>query len=97
MYVSVVTLSTKDNENLTKQLDKRFKISVYWNEYKSNIETKAADDNNVTRFPLDASFKGVNRLFVLAYNDANNDANKVEETFIENISYEELISPIAMY
>ena len=33
-YVPIVTLSTKDNVNLTKQLDERFKISVYWNEYK---------------------------------------------------------------
>ena len=32
----VVTLSTKDNENLTKQINEVFKRSVYWNEYKSN-------------------------------------------------------------
>ena len=71
-YVPVVTLSTKDNVNLTeqldegskrsdnvnlaKQLDEGFKRSVYWNEYQSKIETKTADDNNVIRFPLDASF-----------------------------------------
>ena len=35
LYVPVVTLSTKDNENLTKQLDEGFKRSVYWNEYQS--------------------------------------------------------------
>ena len=29
-------------------------------------------------FPLDASFQGVNRLFVLALNNTNNDANKGE-------------------
>ena len=40
LYVPVVTLSTKDNENLTKQLDEGFKGSVYWNEYQSKIETK---------------------------------------------------------
>ena len=33
LYVPVVTLSTKDNGNLTKQLDEGFKRSVYWNEY----------------------------------------------------------------
>ena len=33
------------------------------------METKTADNDNVTRFPLDASFQGVNRLFVLAFND----------------------------
>ena len=36
---------------MTKQLDKGFKRSFYWNEYKSKIETKAADNNNATRFP----------------------------------------------
>ena len=78
LYVPVVTLSTKDNENLTKQLDAGFKGSVYWNEYQSKIETKAAGDDNVTRFPLDASFQGVNTLFVLAFDNTENGANKVE-------------------
>ena len=72
MYVPVVTLSTKDNVNLTEQLDEGFKRSVYWNEYKSKIQTKTADDKNVIRFPLDASFQGVNRLFVLAFHDTEN-------------------------
>ena len=49
MYVPFVTLSTKDNVNLTKQINEGFKRSVYWNEYKSKIETKKADNNNVTR------------------------------------------------
>ena len=78
LYVPVVTLSTKDNVNLTKQLNEGFKRSVCWNEYKSKIEKKAVDNNNVTGFHLDASFQGVNRLFVLAFNDANNDDDKVE-------------------
>ena len=78
LYVPVVTLSTKDNENLTKQLDKGFKISVHWNEYKSKIETKNLYANNVTRFPLDASFQGVNRLFVLAFDNTENGNKKVE-------------------
>ena len=34
LYVPIVTLSTKDNVNLTKQLNEGFKRSVYWNEYK---------------------------------------------------------------
>ena len=78
LYVRVVTLSTKDNENLTKQLDEEFKRSVYWNEYQSKIEIKTADDNNVIRFPLDASFKAVNRLFVLAFDNTENGDKKVE-------------------
>ena len=39
-YVPIVTLSTKDNVNLTKQLNEGFKRPVYWNEYKSKIENK---------------------------------------------------------
>ena len=79
LYVPIVTLSTKDNVNLTKQVNEGFKRSVYWNEYKSKIETKTADNNNVRRFPLDASFQGVNRLFILCYNNSTDgNANKVE-------------------
>ena len=71
LYVPVVTLSTKDNENLTKQLDEGFERSVYWNEYKLKIEIKAADDNNVTRFLLDASQN-------VAGIPINNTANRVQ-------------------
>ena len=87
MYVPIVTLSNKDNVNLTKQLDEGFKRPVYWNEYKSKIEIKEANNDNITRFFLDASFQGVNRLFVLAFNDTtqnvagnpiNNTANRVQ-------------------
>ena len=56
LYVPIVTLSTKDNINLTKQLNEGLKRSVYWNEYKSKVETKAADIRNFTRFPLDFLF-----------------------------------------
>ena len=77
LYVPIVTLSTKDNVNLTKQLNEGFKRSVYWNGYKLKIETKAADNNNITRFLLDASFQGVHKLFVHAFDNTNNGDNKV--------------------
>ena len=32
LYVPIATLSTKDNVNLTKQLNEGYKTSVYWNE-----------------------------------------------------------------
>ena len=78
-YVPIVTLSTKDNVNLTKELNERFKKPVYWNEHKSKIETKEGNNQTLARFPLDASFQGVNRLFVLAFNNDNNDANRVQK------------------
>ena len=84
LYVPVVTLSSKDNVNLRKQLNEGFKRSVYWNEYKSKIETKTADDNNIKKFPLDASFQGANRLFVLAFNNTDGNTNKVERDSHKN-------------
>ena len=76
LYVPIVTLSTKDNSNLTKQLNDGFKRIVYWNEYKAVPEpmaTTAADPFTKT---LDASFQGVNRLFVLAFARGNNDPTR---------------------
>ena len=40
LYVPIVTLSFKDNVNLTKQLNERFKRHVYWNEYKTKNGNK---------------------------------------------------------
>ena len=78
LYVPIVTLSTKDNEKLAKQLNVGFKRSVCWNEYKTKIESKNLNNENLTRFPLDASFQGVKRLFVLAFHNTNNDDKQVE-------------------
>ena len=64
MHVPIVTLSTKGNVNLTKQLNEGFKRSEYWMGYRSKIESKEADKNNLIRFPLDASFQGTNRLLI---------------------------------
>ena len=78
LYVPVVTLPTKENIKLTKRLSKGFKRSVFWNEYKSKIKTKDVDNNNLKRILLDSSFQGVNRLFVLAYENTENGNNRVE-------------------
>ena len=60
-YVPIVTLSSKDNIKLVNLLDEALKRPVYWNYYKTKIESKSLDNNNLTRFPLDASFQGVRR------------------------------------
>ena len=38
LHVPIVTLSTKDSANLTKQLNEGFKRSVYWNSYEKNLQ-----------------------------------------------------------
>ena len=71
MYVPVVTLNTEDNNKLNQLLNTEFKRKVYWNEYKSKIETitQAHNDNNYKRSLLDAKIPVVNRLFFIGFND----------------------------
>ena len=69
LYVPIVTLSSKDNVKLVKLLEEGFKRPVYWNEYQTKIETRTLDNDILTSFPLDASFQGGSRLFVLAFNN----------------------------
>ena len=40
LFVSVITLSAKDNINLSKPHSKRFERSMYWNWYKTKSEKK---------------------------------------------------------
>ena len=37
-YVSIVTLWTKENVKLTKQLNEGFKRPAHWNDYKTKID-----------------------------------------------------------
>ena len=76
LYVPIVTLSSKDNVKLVKLLEEWFKRPVYWNEYQTKIETRNLDNNNLTRFPLNASFQGVRRLFVFAFDNIDNGDKK---------------------
>ena len=63
-------MSTKDNNNLTKQLNDGFKRSIYWNQYVSKpFPETPHKETGITRFALDPAFQGVNRLFVLAFED----------------------------
>ena len=62
LYVSIVTLSIKDNVYLTIKLNEGFKRSVYWNEYKSKIETKPANNQSCPRFLLDNANNGPNKV-----------------------------------
>ena len=78
LYVLVIILSSKDNVKLIKLLEEGFKRPVYWNEYQIKIETRELENSNITRFPLNASFQGVRRLFVLAFCNTDNGAKKVE-------------------
>ena len=74
-YVLVVTLSTQDNAKLLPQLKSGFKRTMRWNKYLSKPELLARNPN--LNHLVELSFQGVNRLFVLVFeNDAQRTSNK---------------------
>ena len=81
LHVPIVTLSTKESENLTKQLSEGFKRSVYWNSYQTKLAKVIEKGKNLYEL-LNPSFHNVRRLFVLAYVIAAGAAN--DEAGIKN-------------
>ena len=76
MYVPVVTFSKEDNKDFIEQQNKGFQRSIYWNEYKTKEINEDADANVFKYINLDPSFQGVNRLFVMTYNRANDQPTR---------------------
>ena len=76
MYIPVVTLSKEDNKDFIEQQNKGFQRSIYWNEYKTKELNENADANVFKYINLDPFFKGVNRLFVTAYNRVDSQSNR---------------------
>ena len=69
LYVPVVTLWTKDDSKLPEQLKSGFKKSVNWKKYQSKVTIQ--EQNRYLDYLIDPSFQGVNRLFVLLFENNN--------------------------
>ena len=69
LYVPVVTLSTQENTNFVQQLKSGFKRAINWNKYLSKPELLVQNPN--LNHLLEPSFQGINRLFVLAFENDN--------------------------
>ena len=63
--VPVVTLSTEDNVKLLKHLEPGFQRTINWNNYHLKFETFPQNRN--LNDLIDPRFQGVNRLFVLPF------------------------------
>ena len=75
LYVPVVTLSTQDNSKLPQQLKYGFKRVINWNEHLSKPELLRRNPN--LNHLVEPSFQGVDRLFVLAFeNDTKRTSAK---------------------
>ena len=72
LHVSVVALLTEDENKLLKQLKARFKRTIKWNKYRSEM-SKQAKSNNLN-YLIDPRFSRVNRLFVLSF---ENDDDRI--------------------
>ena len=68
-YVPVVALSTQDNAKLLQQLKSDFKRTINWNKYESDV--KKYTQNRYLNHLISPSFQGVNRLFVLSFENEN--------------------------
>ena len=69
LYVPVVTLSTQDNTKLLQQLKSGFKRIISSNKYESNVKIFA--QNRYLNYLINTSFQGVNRLFILSFENEN--------------------------
>ena len=83
LYVPVVTLSKDDEIKLLTNLKSGFKREIIWNKYRSQMTTEAI--NNNLNILIDPTFTNVNRLFVLAHGQVNNDRQSFSRFFLPNV------------
>ena len=69
LYLPSVTLSKDDEIKLLTNLKSGFKREIIWNKYRSQMTTEVV--NNNLNILIDPTFTNVNRLFVLAYQNAD--------------------------
>ena len=82
LYVPVVTLSTQENTKFLQQLKSGFKRVINWNKYLSIPELLAQNPN--LNHLVEPSFQGVNRLFVLAFEN-DNDRTSDDEYYLPTV------------
>ena len=82
LYVPVVTLSTQENTKFLQQLKSGFKRVINWNKYLSKPELLAQNPN--LNNLVEPSFQGVNRLFVLAFEN-DDDRTSDDEYYLPTV------------
>ena len=80
--VPVVTLSTQENTKFLQQLKSGFKRVINWNKYLSKPELLAQNPN--LHHLVEPSFQGINRLFVLAFEN-DNDKTSDEKYYLPTV------------
>ena len=97
IYVPVVTLSKDDEINLLTNLKSGFTREIIWNKYRSQMTTEAIDNN--LNILIDPTFTNVNRLFVLAYRNAD-DRQSCSQFYLPRVmvkDYNVIIDKLAFF
>ena len=81
-YILVVTLSKDDEIKLLTNLKSGFARETEWNKYRSQMTTEAV--NNNLNILVDPTFTNVNRLFVLAYQNAD-DSQSFSQFYLPRV------------
>ena len=74
LYAQIVTLSINDNIKFLENIKQRFKRTITWNNYRSEITTQT-NKNNLD-YLIDPIFRNINRLFVLSFKNGNDDPTR---------------------
>ena len=75
LYVPVVILSVNDNIKFLENIKQGFKRTIYWNKYRSEITTQTK--NNNSDYLIDLTIRNINRLFVLSFQNGNNNPTRI--------------------
>ena len=97
LYLPVVTLSKDDEIKLLTNLKSGFKREIIWNKYRSQMTTEEA--NNNLNILIDPTSTNVNRLFVLAYQTAD-DRQSFSQFCLPNVmvqDYNVIIDKLAFF
>ena len=97
LYVPAVTLSKDDEIKLLTNLKSGFTREIIWNKYRSQMTTEAINNLNIL---IDGTFTNVNRLFVLAYGQVNNDRQSFSRFYLPNVmvkDYNVIIDKLAFF
>ena len=73
-YLPFVTLSVNDNIKFLENTRQRFERIFSWNKYRCEITTQTKNSN--LDYLIDPTFRNINRLFVLSFENGGNDPTR---------------------
>ena len=97
LYIPVVTLSKDDEIKLLTNLKSGYTKEIEWNKYRSQVSTEAVNKN--LNILIDPTFSNVNRLFVLAYQTAD-DRQSFSQFYLPRVmikDYNVIIDKLAFF